>query len=273
MKTILLAFILFFGNLIYAQTFEFNFTYTFKKDSVSKRNFTEIMTVFSNEHSRFYRSQSKILSDSVGYTKNKIFTDANTLITTTESYISSVDNTTIEIDLNSKIQQNWIFTYDRAVVSSEELNLPIWNLSDERVMYNNLKLKKATTYFLGRNWTAYYTEEIPVQIAPYNFYGLPGTIVKLEDSNSLFKFELLNYKPKVHLDNFYSTSINFRRKKDFEKITSKEMYEYGKFLIQNSAQNLINSGVQLSEEQVKKIENNIKNRKYIFLDPTIPFVI
>lgn len=150
---------------------------------------------------------------------------------------------------------------------------PDWSLINDTIHYNGLVLKKATSKYLGRTWTAYYTENIPVQIAPYSFYGLPGTIVKLHDENNLFAFELLNYKNKVDIKNFFETGISFRRKNDFEQISNKEMFEYGMYLKNNTAQSLINSGVQLDEEQIKKIEENNKRRKHIFLDPKTPFIL
>lgn len=42
---------------------------------------------------------------------------------------------------------------------------------------------KATTNFRGRDWTAWYTEEIPIDAGPYKFSGLPGLILEVEDSN------------------------------------------------------------------------------------------
>lgn len=42
----------------------------------------------------------------------------------------------------------------------------------------------------GRQWIAWFTNEIPFQDGPFKFYGLPGLIVKLEDSEDYHKFLL-----------------------------------------------------------------------------------
>ena len=261
------------SHFLSAQFFEFNYLYNFKKDSLSKKNYAEIVSVLVNNNGRFYRAQNRIISDSIAYTKNIKYTHPNELINSTESYTSRVDNVTIEMDLNTMKKKKWIFTFDKAVANVDDLILPKWSLTNDTIHHQHRILKKAVTKYLNREWIAYYTEEIPMQIAPYTFYGLPGAIVLLEDQNKIFQFELINYKMKPNLDNFYETGISFRRKGDFEFLSSKELFKYGNILLNNSPQLLMNAGLQLEEEKVKKMEENHKKRKYIFLDPSLPFIL
>ena len=44
------------------------------------------------------------------------------------------------------------------------------------------KCKKATCRLRGRDWTAWYTTEIPISEGPWKFGGLPGMILKMTDS-------------------------------------------------------------------------------------------
>ena len=48
--------------------------------------------------------------------------------------------------------------------------------------------QKAVCRFQGRNYTAWFTLDIPINDGPYKFYGLPGLILKIEDSEKLFQF-------------------------------------------------------------------------------------
>jgi len=49
---------------------------------------------------------------------------------------------------------------------------------------------KATCRFAGRDYEAWFTTDIPVNDGPYKFSGLPGLIVKVQDSDNEHIFEL-----------------------------------------------------------------------------------
>lgn len=69
---------------------------------------------------------------------------------------------------------------------------PEWTLKKEAVSDKILgySIKKATVRFGGRDWVAYYTPEIPIQDGPYKFFGLPGLILKIEDTGKNYAFEI-----------------------------------------------------------------------------------
>ena len=54
--------------------------------------------------------------------------------------------------------------------------------------------QKATTSYGGRDWIAWFTAEIPFQDGPYKFYGLPGLIVKMEDTTGSHIMTLVGNK-------------------------------------------------------------------------------
>src|SRR5699024_1367735 len=51
-------------------------------------------------------------------------------------------------------------------------------------------VQKATTSFAGRDYEAWFTMEIPIPDVPYVFYGLPGLIVELYDTENHYHFTL-----------------------------------------------------------------------------------
>ena len=61
--------------------------------------------------------------------------------------------------------------------------------------------QKATTFFAGRDYEAWFTREIPVSDGPYKFSGLPGLIVKVNDTGNNYTFELtsLSNSPKTNI--------------------------------------------------------------------------
>ena len=65
-----------------------------------------------------------------------------------------------------------------------------WKISTEKDKFLNYSIQKATTEFGGRKWTAWFTTEIPIQDGPYKFSGLPGLILKMNDSENEFLYEM-----------------------------------------------------------------------------------
>ncbi|WP_435526000.1 GLPGLI family protein [Chryseobacterium indoltheticum] len=65
-----------------------------------------------------------------------------------------------------------------------------WKVSSEKDKFLNYPIQKATTEFGGRKWTAWFTTEIPIQDGPYKFSGLPGLILKMNDSENEFLYTL-----------------------------------------------------------------------------------
>lgn len=49
--------------------------------------------------------------------------------------------------------------------------------------------KKATCKFRGREWTAWYAEELGMDAGPWKLHGLPGLILKAADGLSLIQYE------------------------------------------------------------------------------------
>jgi|AntRauTorckE6833_2_1112554.scaffolds.fasta_scaffold04874_4 GLPGLI family protein len=78
-----------------------------------------------------------------------------------------------------------------------------WNLNySEEKKIGTLLCKKATTYFRGRNYTAWYAIEIPIGYGPYKFHGLPGLIAKISDDTGTFIWTLASYKVNAEKPQF-----------------------------------------------------------------------
>lgn len=65
----------------------------------------------------------------------------------------------------------------------EEIPHIDWKLYEETDTILGQKCMKATCDFRGRHWTAWYTD-IPISDGPWMFTGLPGLILRLEDSKA-----------------------------------------------------------------------------------------
>jgi len=116
------------------------------------------------------------------------------------------------------------------IVEHNSLNWRLINNSDTTIL--DYRCKKATTRYAGRNYVAWFTMDIPVSDGPHKFSGLPGLIVKINDTQNQHCFQLTSVeKPKwiqpifFIKDNFveitakeYTDALNVRMSQLFNKI-------------------------------------------------------
>jgi len=92
-----------------------------------------------------------------------------------------------------------------------------WTIdSKETKKIGNYVCKKATTYFRGRNYLAWYAVDIPTQFGPWKFNGLPGLILEVYDETNRFhwtvqKIKTLNKKIELPKYESYYTKIDLKK--------------------------------------------------------------
>ena len=70
-------------------------------------------------------------------------------------------------------------------------NLPLfnWQIESETATICGYECIKATCHWRGRDFTAWFTPDIPVEYGPWKFGGLPGLIMKVSDDDGIYVFE------------------------------------------------------------------------------------
>ncbi|MBQ6965097.1 MAG: GLPGLI family protein [Bacteroidaceae bacterium] len=63
-----------------------------------------------------------------------------------------------------------------------------WKLTDDTLTVSGYHCQKAVGNYAGRTWIAWYSEEVPARFGPWKLSGLPGVILKAEDSDGIFSF-------------------------------------------------------------------------------------
>ena len=101
-----------------------------------------------------------------------------------------------------------------------------WTLTDDTLTIGGLSCRRATGRLYGKLWTAWYTEDIPSSAGPWKLRGLPGLIVKAEDSEGIHRFELYETKNEVR-------AINTFNNPDYQKLSRKKMLEFKKKTLGN----------------------------------------
>lgn len=104
---------------------------------------------------------------------------------------------------------------------TEVLPWQILNVTDTFLSY---PCQKATLNFRGRGYVAWFTTDIPISDGPWKFAGLPGLILKIEDTRGIFSFKLIGLQqlsPMLPILIDDSKSIKCSRA-DFEKLKKKQ---------------------------------------------------
>lgn len=106
-----------------------------------------------------------------------------------------------------------------------------WEIKEDTLKINNLLCQKAEVDFGNRKWVAWFTTEIPISDGPYKFSGLPGLIVKINDTENFWNFELVRLEPTSKV-----ITINFKEDKQPVLTTKREFLANKKHYRENSLQ-------------------------------------
>lgn len=187
MKKISFVFIL-FSILFFAQKQRFVYEYSFRIDSLNRDQITkEIMNLdVSKEGSLFY-SALLVSRDSLfksEFEKGKItksmFIDMRKIKQPKTNFRVSKTYPGLESIYHSSVNGA-----NLAVKETQKIN---WTILQETSTIEGFNVQKATANFIGRNWIAWFTNDIQIQDGPYKFSGLPGLILKVEDEKQDHSF-------------------------------------------------------------------------------------
>lgn len=97
--------------------------------------------------------------------------------------------------VKDKIGNITVFDYGNTVLTKLQYEDNIgkfnWQLEESMDTIATYSCQKATLNFRGRKYIAWFTADIPTSEGPWKFSGLPGLIVKVEDSDQLFSFTMI----------------------------------------------------------------------------------
>ena len=79
---------------------------------------------------------------------------------------------------------------------TEEMPSQNWTIHADTLTVLNYCCQKATCAFRGREYTAWFCIDIPINNGPWKFGGLPGLILKVYDKDHLFVFESIEIGKK-----------------------------------------------------------------------------
>jgi len=140
----------------------------------------------------------------------------------------------------------------------EPISLFNWIITNETKTISGYNCQKATATFAGRDYVAWFTNEIPIADGPYKFNGLPGLIVKINDTKNHYEYKLTRFK-KITGDigiaerNYIKTT-----KKEFKKV-KKEFYSNVLEKLQQNGITITNMDDSQKRNLQKRISKNKSN--------------
>ncbi|WP_370900731.1 GLPGLI family protein [Chryseobacterium gossypii] len=184
MKVIYGIILSFFSALISGQNKIFTYEYTFVPDSTAAESkLSEIMILNAGKDKSEYYSQQGMKIDSVLLSNRK---KGNF-----EPYTGpapAVSDRIIKYYSDKTLDHLTTIGSTRYLI--EDNREPVWKLLPGFKEILGLKVLKATTSLAGREWIAWFSNDIPLQDGPYKFRGLPGLIIQIEDSRHQHSFVL-----------------------------------------------------------------------------------
>lgn len=137
-----------------------------------------------------YQSEYRYLKDSIDTHHFKNNTEASVqeymLLPTTYQEYTIIKNRETET----------MTTNEDVMVENLEYEQPMsdikWNLTDETQIIVGYTCQKATLSYGGRDFVAWFTNQIPVNEGAYKFVGLPGFLVNISDTQNHSVIQLIS---------------------------------------------------------------------------------
>ncbi len=167
--------------------------YEFKhvNDTTQRENFLkdEVVTYLGQEGS-YYTSYSaeRVSEDIKKQRENSAFNGVINLIKST----TAISRSYILFPKEEKLLELAQVTTDRFIIEAEYPKQE-WEIHDETKDIGGYSCQKASTSFKGRNYTAWFTTELPFSFGPWKLHGLPGLILTAVDDKNEVSFEYIGF--------------------------------------------------------------------------------
>lgn len=204
----------------------YDLSYSKDLKNINSKRSDEMLLLFGDQYSYFYSYRNYIV-DSLREANPAEYRPQiidNTVIAA-KTTLRKTDNTETLI-INKGINQ--LTCLGRIGVTDyqykEDFKAPKWNItSTDSITILGYKCRKAITHYHGRDWTVWFTPDILTGEGPWKLKGLPGLVLKAEDSEAHYVFQCISLERSNS-----KKLITESSEKDFRLITKKEFFKESK---------------------------------------------
>lgn len=166
-----------------------HYKFTHVRDTANRDHpYTENMALYIGKTSSAYRSYDNVLEQAEAKKQMEI------------ALANSPDGrVNISSNRRGSATEYYEFPNERKLARKEPLvmdtylidgAMPVidWKISSDTATFGGLHCQKAAGHFKGRDYTAWFCADLPLQVGPWKFNGLPGVIVQVYDAKKDVQF-------------------------------------------------------------------------------------
>lgn len=131
------------------------------------------------------------------------------------------------------ICREFIFFTSEYVLRQEINSSFNWLILDEFKTIGRYQARKAKGSFRGRDYIVWFTYEIPLNLGPWRFFGLPGLILEAYDTKGLFSFEIISIDIPARINTPVIKPLKGRKIvgwENYKDYVKKAISKYAKFI-------------------------------------------
>lgn len=257
-----------FNCIALAQDYKIIYEFKWKTEPHDSTYNYELTTLLNNGKESYFEALSKFKYDSLKTNmRNKGFRN---LPSPKEIWKFQ---SLIKKDLQNQIVTSEHEIFDKVYVTKFD-SQPKWKILEDKNKIFEYNVQKAETLFGGRKWIAWFTNEIPINDGPYKFFGLPGLILKITDSDENFIFEikgLTKDKSDISKRNRNSSIINLTSKQwnaFWEKYQNDPSNIFQNLNESGASYNYVYNGKNVNSKEAKESYNKAEKEKInLFKNP------
>ncbi|MDO5617087.1 MAG: GLPGLI family protein [Cruoricaptor ignavus] len=251
-----------FSIFIFGQSKRFYYELDFKRDSLGLTSSKDIMVLEINKDSNIFLSNEYIITDSI-----------NNLNKDNQIFAYPKFTPIVEFRKNDN-KFSFIQNLSMHYYQYETEKIIEWTILNEYKQIGAWKVRKAIANYGGRNWIAFFTQEISMPYGPYVFYGLPGLILEIYDVDNNYHFKMIenkNYDVELNSKNIIENLFNDRKIDILEKNWKKIQINYYNNPIpeykEGKAVMFTKDGKEYSHNDYKNLEKILRNQIKTFNNP------
>ena len=197
---------------------------------------SQMLLISSKEGSKFFSPLNEKVDSMMSTTEGRIAYSQMVQAAMAKNEISNIPIKKEPVYVIKSRKDNLTSVYDLIGadywVYEEPLIPQEWIITDSIDKILSYDCIEAICNYRGRNWTVWFTPEIPIQDGPWKFNGLPGLILKAEESTGQYIFVA---------DGIQQTHLNINNiygKENYEKTDRIKFLQSMRAFINNPLENL-----------------------------------
>jgi Protein of unknown function (Porph_ging). len=167
------------GETIDSAAMKISYRFIFVRDTLKPDVYTnpdEQTLLIGNKTSKYFSQKLIEITDKSSYTDRQG-------ISSFEIYKNHPEGRMTVTDIGNDFLLGANFIYEEEMLDID------WTLTTDTCTIFYLPCRKATTFFRGRDYEAWFANSIPISEGLWKFHGLPGLILKVSDSKRQIIFE------------------------------------------------------------------------------------